>query len=67
MRRAPQIFKVAAKEEPGGAIMRGLNGHETERPRTGSAQLGGNIVADRKIFSTKDVYHSIQEKINCGK
>jgi len=45
----------------------GLNGHETERSCKGSAQLGGNIVADRNIISTKDVYHSIQEEINCGK
>jgi len=46
----------------------GLNGHATERPRTGSTQLGGgDIVADRNIISTKDIYQSIQEEINCAK
>jgi len=45
----------------------GLNGHETERPCKGFAQLGGDIVADRNIISTKDVYQSFQEEMNCAK
>jgi len=44
----------------------GLNGHETERPRTRGVRPtgGGDIIADRNIISTKDVYQSIQEEIN---